>query len=477
MKKILFLLLFILIYTVHVSHLHSQNSMLYFLDNVPARNKLNPAFIPDSKWHLDMFFMPDLHTEVGNNAFSVKDIIFNKDGRAVTALHTSQDIERFYQRVRNVNSFNTNLDLNLLSFGVSGNKDDYFTFDASIRVLGRAFLPRDLFKLALYGTPEETGDNIFNLTKTGVETSVYSEIGFGYSRRLNEAWTVGGKFKYLMGYASIHSINRRMNLNINQEAWTMDSDAEIFGSVPLDYQTKENKNIDFSSFSPWATDEYMKLLRSPAGVGMAVDLGTTWQPFDPLTVSASLTDLGFIRWKKNLVQGGMNGSYEYTGVEYNKGDSINWEKIGNELENAFQFGSSAGNPFSQRLTANMLIGAEYSIQNNHISFGALSRTMMLSSHISQEITFAANFRPTDWFNAHLTYSFLNGGGNTLGLGTKFRYGPFQTYIMTDYFPFRQAKLITGDNGQTINVPYSSRRINIQIGTVLTFGKKQELNVD
>lgn len=471
MKKIFFLLFIILIYAVHASHLHSQNNMLYFLDGVPASNKLNPAFIPDSKWHLDLFLLPDLQTEVGNNAFSVKDIIFNKDGRAVTALHTSQDIERFYQRVRNVNSFDTNLDLNLLSFGVSGNKDDYYTFDASIRLSGKAFLPRDLFKLAFYGTPEETGDNIFKLTKTGVEASVYSEIGFGYSRRLNEAWTVGGKFKYLMGYASIHSINRRMNLNINQEAWTMDSDAEIFGSVPLDYQTKENKNIDFRSFSPWDTGEYMKLLGNPAGSGMAVDLGVTWQPSDPLTLSAALIDLGFIRWKKNLVQGGMHGSYEYTGVEYQKGDSINWEKIGNELENAFKFGSSAGNPFTQRLTANMLIGAEYAIQNNHISFGALSRTMMYSSHVSQEITFAANFRPIDWFNAHLTYSFLNGGGNTLVLGTKFHYGPFQTYIMTDYFPFRQAKLITGDNGQTINVPYNSRRINIQIGTVLTFGKK------
>jgi hypothetical protein len=471
MKEIFFLLFFIMIYVTNVSHLYSQNSMLYFLDNVPARNKLNPAFIPDSKWHVDMFLLPDLHTEVANNAFSVKDIIFHKDGRVVTALHTPQDIERFYQRVRNVNSFNTNLDLNLLSFGVSGNKDDYYTFDASIRVSGKAFLPRDLFTLALYGTPEETGDNIFNMTKTGVEASVYSEIGFGYSRRLNEVWTIGGKFKYLMGYASIHSINKRMNLNINQEAWTMDSDAEIFGSVPLDYQTKENKNIDFSSFSLWDTGEYMKLLRSPAGSGMAVDLGVTWQPSDPLIISAALTDIGFIRWKKNLVHGLMRGTYEYAGIEYSKGDSINWEKIGNELEKAFQFGSSSGNPFSQRLTANMLIGAEYAIQNNHISFGGLSRTMMFSSHISQEIMLATNFRPTDWFNAHLTYSFLNGGGNTIGLGTKFRYGPFQTYIMTDYFPFCQAKLITGDNGQTINVPYNSRRINIQIGTVLTFGKK------
>ena len=30
-------------------------------------------------------------------------------------------------------------------------------------------LPRDLFKLALYGTPDELGDNNFNLTKLALK--------------------------------------------------------------------------------------------------------------------------------------------------------------------------------------------------------------------------------------------------------------------------------------------------------------------
>lgn len=471
MKIKYFLLSIILICIVPAFRLNAQNGTLYFMDDVPARNRLNPAFIPDSKGYLDFIILPDFHIQAGSNAFSVKDVIFNRDGQVITALHPSQDIDHFYGRVRRTNSFNTSLGLNILSFGFSHGEKNYFTFNAGITASARINLPRDLFKLALYGTPEESGDNNFNLTKTGIEAIAYSELGFGYMRQLNSEWTVGGRLKYLMGYAAVHSRNRNMRLHATQEAWNMESNADIYGSVPADYQTKEDGNINFDSFSAWSTGEYTKMLLRPAGNGIAIDLGVTWEPVEHVTVSAALTDLGFIRWKKNLLQGGMHGTHKYTGIDHHKGDSINWRKIGEEIENAFEFGSSTGTPFSQRLTANMHIGAEYELPNNRISFGALSRTMMHTSHRSQEMSLVANFRPTDWFKTHVSYSFMNGGGNTIGLGMKFRFGAVHTYLLADYIPFRWAKLTSGDNGHTTSLPYNTRHLNLQVGTTLAFGKR------
>ncbi len=471
MKIKYFLVYIILICIFPALRLYAQNGTLYFMDGVPARNRLNPAFIPDSKGYLDFILLPDFHAQAGNNAFSIKDAIFNKDGQVITALHPSQDVDRFYRRVRRTNSFNTSLELNILSFGFSHGGKNNFTFNAGRRAAARTALPRDLFKLALYGTPEESDDNHFNLTRTGLEATVYSELGFGYMRQLNSEWTVGGRFKYLMGYAAIHSRNRNMRLHATQEAWSMESNADIYGSVPADYETKEDGNINFDSFSAWSAGEYTKMLLRPAGNGMAIDLGVTWQPVEHVMVSAALTDLGVIHWKKNLLQGGMHGTHKYTGIDYHKGDSINWKKIGEEIENAFQFGSSTGTPFSQRLTAIMHVGAEYKLPNNRISFGALSRTMMHTSHLSQEMILAANFRATDWFKTHASYSFFDGGGNTIGLGMKFRFGAVRTYFLADYIPFRWAKLTTGENGKTTTLPYRTRRLNLQIGTTLAFGKR------
>ncbi|MDD4777171.1 MAG: DUF5723 family protein [Fermentimonas sp.] len=470
MKKIYFLFFLLFISTTTVTQLYSQNGTLYFIEGLPARSRLNPAFMPDSKWFLEVPVISGIHAEAGGNAFSVSDFLFNYNGKTVTALHPSQDADKFYNKVRKVNSLDTDMGINLLSIGIAGDNYDYFSLSAELRATGRANIPRDLFKLALYGTPVESGNNIFNLTKTGVESAIFSELVFGYSRELNEEFTVGGKLKYLKGYASAHSRNKNLQLSASQDEWLMEGDAEIYGSIPLDYQTKENGNIDFNSFSGWDNKKYQKLLRSPAGNGLAIDLGVVWKPVGPLTVSASLTDLGFIRWKNNLLMGSLHGIHSFTGIDYHKGDSINWERLGNEIEDAFEFSSSEGEPYSQRLTANMHIGAEYEI-NKQLSLGALSRTMMHTSHVSQEMTLAANYYPIHWFDAHLTYSFMNGGGNTLGLGARFRFGPVQAYFLTDYIPFSYAKLIY-DNGQTTTVPFKNKRVNFQFGTVLTFGERK-----
>lgn len=471
MKTKYFLLLILLTSISPTYSLFAQNRILYFMDDIPARNMLNPAFCPNSNWYLDFILLPDLHLEAGSNAFSLRNVIFNKEGKLITAFHSPQETDRFYNRMRKINSFNTEIQLNILSFGFSRG-ENYFTFNAGIKASGKEYLPRDLFKLALYGTPDKSDNNNFNLTKTGVEASIYSELGFGYSQQIDNEWRVGGKFKYLMGYGAVHTRNRNMRLNASQKEWNMESNVDIYGSVPADYQTQEKGHIDFDSFEGWSAGEYAKMIFRPAGHGMAIDLGVTWKPIEPLTISAALTDLGFIRWKKNLIQGGMHGSYKYTGIEHQKGDSINWKKFGDEIEKSFHFSSSEGIPFSQRLTTNLHIGGEYAILNNQISFGALSRTMIHSSFMSQEMTLATIFRPADWFKAILSYSFLNGGGNTIGLGMKFAFGAVHTYFLTDYIPYHWAKLYD-ESGQSTTVPYNARRVNMQIGTVLTFGKRYD----
>ena len=79
MKIKYFLLYIILTCIVPTPRLYAQNGTLYFMDDVPAKNGLNPAFIPDSKWYLDFIVLPDFHVQAGNNAFSVKNAIFIKD--------------------------------------------------------------------------------------------------------------------------------------------------------------------------------------------------------------------------------------------------------------------------------------------------------------------------------------------------------------------------------------------------------------
>lgn len=92
----------------------------------------------------------------------------------------------------------------------------------------------------------------------------------------------------------------------------MQGNTDIYGSIPFDYQTKENGNIDFDTFTTWDNQDSQNMFKSPAGTGMAVDLGVVWQPTEPLTLSASLTDFIPFRHAKIISDSGQTTTLPYS---------------------------------------------------------------------------------------------------------------------------------------------------------------------
>lgn len=451
---------------------NAQTNTFYFMDEVPMRNTMNPAFLPNSTFYFDFVFLPNLYLGLGNNSFTMKDFILNKNGQLLTPLHPSLNVDDFYKRIKNSTSLDVEFQLNLLSFGFRLQEKNYITFDMDVKTNGALYLPKDIFRLALYGTPDEYAVNRFDFSRLGMNISLYSEVAAGYMRRINDQWTVGGKLKFLMGYGGVTSKINKLELNASQDNWNIQADADIYASLPLQYEMRGD-TVDLNTLSPYSNPmDYLKMLYQPAGYGGAIDLGVTYEPIKNLVVSAGITDLGFIRWHKNMLSGNMSGAYTFSGVNYEVGDSVNLPEFAEEIGNAFAFKTSGASPFSQMLRANANIGVEYGILDNKISFGLLSRTRFNAQHISEEVTVAANFRPIDWFKAYLSYSFINSRWNNVGLGLNLRAGMFNMFIVADYIPCYWAKISsgTGDTSRGISLPYNTQRVNLQVGMSWNIGR-------
>lgn len=447
----------------------AQTNTFYFMDEVPMRNSMNPAFLPNTEIYFDFIFLPNLYLGVGNNSFTMKDFLINQNGQTVTALHPSLNVDDFYKRIKKTTAMDMEFQLNLLSFGFRFKEKNYITFDMDMRMDGGAYLPRDIFKLGLYGTPDEYGINRFDFRKVGLDATLYSEIGVGYMRRLNDQWTVGGKVKFLMGYAGATSRVKKMQLNASQDSWDVNADAAVYGSIPMNYEPADDGGM--GTFSPYDNPkDYLKLLYKPAGYGAAIELGVTYEPIKHLVVSAAITDLGFIYWNKNLIRGTMKGDYSFTGIDYEPGDTINLSEIGEEIGAAFNFQTDNATPFAHMMRANANIAIEYGILDNKISFGLLSRTRFNAQRVSEEVTLAANFRPLDWLKAYLTYSFVNSRWNNLGLGLSVRAGVFNMFIAADYIPLNWAKVTTEGNPKPMAIPYNTQRVNLQVGMSWNIGR-------
>ena len=470
-KHIIITCLILLISNINIQ---AQNTnTLYFMDGIAERNNVNPAFTPSCNFYLDFVVLPNLYFNFGNNNLILNDFIYLKNGQPTLFLNSQNDIDNFYKKLKPTTDLNIDLGLNILSFGLKVKKH-YFTFDMGVNADMYAYIPRDLFAFALYGTPDANGVNRFDLSTLGIDASLYSKIGIGYMYQINEHWQIGVKGKVLMGYANINTSINQLELNASRQSWSLHSNGTINASLPINYNKSADGDIDFGSITLHDQNQLLMLLYQPAGYGAAIDFGIKYNPIKHLTISASITDLGFIHWNKNLITGSMKGEHYINElVDYTVGDTLSTDQIVEQFTNLGEeiLGTikteEGNNSYTSTLRANFYAGIEYGFLKNKISFGIVNHLKFNHNRLWDEATFAINFRPIDKIKASVNYSFINGHWGNLGLGLNVRTGIFNVYLLADYIPFSFTRIEA--EGYKIPVPNKTQCYNLQVGWTWSIG--------
>ena len=486
MKRTKYLIIICLLAITPINSIKAQYAnTLYFMNEIAERNNMNPAFTPSCNFYLDFIFLPNVYFSFGNDNFIMRDFIYNQNGKTQTFLSSKESLELFFKNLQPTTTINFNYNLNILSFGFQVKKS-YFTFDLGLNMDVATYLPSDLLKFALYGTPDPNGINTFNLSQLGIDASLYSNAAIGYMYKINKQLTIGAKAKLLMGYANINTSINKLNLNASRQEWSLETDGTINASLPIRFNTLENGNIDFGSIQMNSANELLELLYNPAGIGAAIDLGIKYEPVKNLVISASVTDLGMIYWSRNSFSASMQGSHSIDElIDYTLGDTLSTDAIvdkftglGNEILNSMHT-DGENKPYKSMLRGNFFLGAEYGILKNRISLGVVNRLKFKDTHLQDEVTVALNLRPIHWFNATVSHSFINGRLGTLGLGLNVKAGIMNMYIIADYIPTSYAQISLGDNALTFNdktilsnvfIPNRTQMCNVQMGWTWNIGQ-------
>ena len=486
MKRTKYLIIICLLAITPINSIKAQYAnTLYFMNEIAERNNMNPAFTPSCNFYLDFIFLPNVYFSFGNDNFIMRDFIYNQNGKTQTFLSSKESLELFFKNLQPTTTINFNYNLNILSFGFQVKKS-YFTFDLGLNMDVATYLPSDLLKFALYGTPDPNGINTFNLSQLGIDASLYSNAAIGYMYKINKQLTIGAKAKLLMGYANINTSINKLNLNASRQEWSLETDGTINASLPIRFNTLENGNIDFGSIQMNSANELLELLYNPAGIGAAIDLGIKYEPVKNLVISASVTDLGMIYWSRNSFSASMQGSHSIDElIDYTLGDTLSTDAIvdkftelGNEILNSMHT-DGENKPYKSMLRGNFFLGAEYGILKNRISLGVVNRLKFKDTHLQDEVTVALNLRPIHWFNATVSHSFINGRLGTLGLGLNVKAGIMNMYIIADYIPTSYAQISLGDNALTFNdktilsnvfIPNRTQMYNVQMGWTWNIGQ-------
>jgi outer membrane protein OmpA-like peptidoglycan-associated protein len=454
-----------------------QVNTMYFMDNVPYRNYLNPALQPYSNFYLGFPVIGFSQFGFGNNSLTLKDFAYkDANGNPILFLNPNGSVDNFYNALNAVTSLKADVQLNLLTFGFRTGRA-YWNFSITEKEDAQVGFPKDFMKLLLYGTPDQT-NNTYDLKNLGFDMSVYTEIGLGYARKINDKWDVGAKLKFLAGSANINTSIQNLDLQAGIDQWSVKGQGSMNVSIPGNLTIGNN----FSSFSynpPTGPADFIQ----PSGMGAGIDIGLTFKPIKQLTVSAALIDLGFINWNSNTHNIGFNTDYTFTGLgtitaNTNIDPQVLSDSILNALKNS-AVTTNTTNAYTTYTSPKLNVGIEYGFFDNRLTLGLLSRTIKHNSVYDEELTASINGKPIDWFDLSASYSIFNGRMSNIGVGLGLRSGILHWFLAADYVPLHYGSIDLGNGSPipTAYVPYNTKGVNVAFGISFVFGNRKDADKD
>lgn len=327
----------------------------------------------------------------------------------------------------------TRMDFEVLSVGLALHVPEYggIAFGVSDRIGMKLDLPKEYMRMFLFGF-DSTGTT-YNFEGTAASAWWWREynISFGFETPLRNSLVnsfVGGVgIKFLRGYGVMETLKYRGTLGVQRSGAN-----QFLGSADFDFLVRRS-GIDALDSEK---DESISVFPEPAGTGVGFDLGVGLQFVSGIRVSASVTDIGRINWKMNIVETSANYSQAFT-------DPFSQETQ-DSLEHAFLGNNAVGGDFSTTLPATLRLGASILVQDIP-GFDALPGEMLLAVDYNQGLSASMGGVTTPRLSVGMEYriipllplrtgfSFFGGDVVRWGAGFGLDFSSFNLELATENF--------------------------------------------
>ena len=468
-------------------HSFAQENTMYYIDGIPDVTYLNPAKQPLCNIYIGA---PGISSSNSfyNSAFTFEDIIYNSPSSdaVITPLHPEGDFDKFINLFKKSNIISLDSKFNLASIGFRTNRM-YFSINVAYNQNLRFSYPDDFMKLLLTGN--ENGAT-YDLTSFGIDGKSYMEYSVGVSRKIMDNLTVGIRPKLYTGFFAMQSDFTNVSLSTSYDEWNLNANGNINVAIPLiDFPLNEDGEFDISdnTLSDDISDEVENLADGSTSItsalfankGLGVDLGVVYNPLQEMELSASIVDLGYIKWKKHTHAFGIDGQFSQGPFDYEditENDSL-FEGIMDTIKTQLQIQQSSP-VFKTSMEPSLFLGGRYFVSET-FNVGLLSHTKFYEDHVREDMTLSTNFRPSRAFNISLSYSLLDGKYLNFGYGFSVRIAMFHLFFVVDDISLNRYEIAIEDAPFNPSISRDSKSINYRGGLTLVFGcnKNKKLQKD
>lgn len=443
----------------------------YFLDGYTYGHQLNPAKDYDRSGYVSFPVLGNINMGMTGNLSLTDFLKFNGD-QLTTYMNPNIPMDEALSGFSATNYTNLDERMDILGFGFHA-WGGFNTFNISMRSNAGFTAPYDLFA----ATKELTNKN-YDLSGIGINASAWAEIGLGHSRKVADAWRVGGKLKVLLGAgrAMLNVKNAQLNLK-SPEKWTLVADAEAEVSLK-GFTWGQSEQKELSDGTTYDQIDFGNMdLATPGlnGWGLGFDLGAEWDLgeqgwLEGMTVSAALLDLGFISWNETHAAYNKAKEVEIDGFDDIQVDGESGTPMNDQIDGygdrfseliALQDGGLI--KATSMLGATLNIGVEYEMPfYNKLSVGLLSTTRFQGNYSWNEERLSATISPVKWFELSANVGFGT-RGTSFGWVANIHPRGFNLFIGMDHTITKLSKqyIPLGNNTGIclgINIPFGKSRM-------------------
>ena len=427
----------------------------YFLDGSLQRYRINPALGAERGFvALPVVGGMNISTfgDVGYGNF-----VFGQDnGRDLLFTDYRVSADEFLSGLKKENKVRFDMDMSILSFGFKS-WGGFNTFDVSLRSNLGLNIPKEMFRAvktatggAQFNSIDELVNNIgsYNITDMNIYTRNYVDVSLGHSRNINKNLSIGVRAKLLLGlaYANLDFSQIRMDVNRDNikyeqkangdlvyaaDSWNVESHGRVEAALGGHFRVKGVEDFAPGKYRENVINGYEAVDYKIQGYGAGVDLGAVYSfsnALKGLTLSASVTDLGFIRWNNTSIAES-DIDYDFRGFTVSadavqdgvsNGDygvierSVNsqFEDLQGELESFLEAKDKGEKSVSTNLGAKLSLGVEYALPfYNKLSVGALYTHCFDDVFKYDKTTVMVNFAPFKIFDLAVSSTFSDYGSN------------------------------------------------------------------
>lgn len=435
----------------------------YFLDGTFHNYLLNPAM--DAERAYFTILGGNLSFATNGNVGISNFIYPYGDDKLTTFMSGTVSQSEFLNRLPKSVKMSADINMTLLAAGFRM-FNGYTNISLSLNSAVSTNLPKGLFEFAKKGFQESA----YSFSDINMRTMNYAALTVGHSREIIDGLRVGINAKYLLGlaYANLHV--DKLNIELSEKQWMIESHASAEAAMVVESNmssgedgTVENVEVPvFHGTGPF----------KPVASGFAIDLGAVYdlsEFVEGLTVSASIVDLGTIKWKNMMMASTRDTKVVFKGFSETTpedlGGSVNeeLEELGDDASEMIDLYADGVEVKNTALSATMYVGAEYSMP----FYRPLSAALLYGKRFGNfggwnDIRGYVNVAPLKWFEASANVGFST-FGTSLGWMINFHPVGFNLFIGSDYMitkvtpQFIPVNNLNGHITMGINFPIGARK--------------------